>query len=664
MARLRGGLKRLLHSKWAFLMAYFETVLLALIWVHFENYAHACLFVLASLCGFFVLLFALKKVSEHLTRLFFEGASVLLLVTACLSFMPSFPMFSGGTRYKNVDVPRESLFADRRVMVVVPHQDDELILMCGVLEEYVQADSEVYVVFTTNGDYYGLGRRRIQEAVNVLGRLGIDSSHIFFLGYGDQWKTPYRHIYHAPDDALVKSHAGRYATYGSARHAVYEIAPYTRENLLHSLQGVIEEVLPDTLFCIDYDSHPDHRATSLFFDEAMQRVLRARADYAPTVYKGFAYSLGWFGREDYYELNVRSSTLDAPDGLMPETNVYRWADRVRFPVSSGILSRTLFNSPAYSLLKRYASQMAQTRAARIINGDRVFFLRHTGSLTYRAQLSASSGEASLLNDFKLYDSADVTDASLAPETGVWIPDAQDAERTVRVTFEQPVTLSQILLYDNPSLTDNVLNARITLSDGSVFDTGMLPANGSEARVRFEPVENVEWFEVCLTETAGERAGLTEIEAYDQLPADSARFIKLMNGEGDFVYDYLIDPSGTEDFSLYTYGVDAETTGRLRLETDNAACSVSLVDGLLRVTCPEGESCTLTVTALDVEGETLCDQVYLSNPTASRRLFLRFAQGVEKIRFRLNAECEAEYYSEVFRYAEKRVQTILREVRAR
>ena len=652
MRWLRARLSKLLHSRWAFLMAYFELVLLALIWVHFDRYAHACLFIGLCLTGFFVLCFAMKKVSAHGTRLFFGTSSVLLLITLCLSFMPCIPLLSGGTRYRDVDVPRDSLFAGQEVMVIVPHQDDELILLTGVLEQYVQAGSEVTVVFTTNGDYYGLGRRRIQEAINVLGRLGIDGDHVVFLGYGDQWTTSFKHIYHAPDEALVRSHAGRYVTYGSARHAPYEIAPYTRENLVTGLTGVIAEFLPDTLFCIDYDSHPDHRATSLFFDEAMLRVLRQQTGYAPTVYKGFAYSLGWFGVDDYYETNIRSSVLQVTDDLMPEVGVYRWSERVRFPVASRNLSRALFNSPAYNLLKQYASQAAQARASRIINGDKVFFTRYTASVTYSAQVTATSGDASLLNDFKLYDSSDVTRADLAPDTGVWVPDATDAERRVTVRFAEPVTLSQIMLYDNPSMQDNVLHALIALSDGTQVDTGLLPANGSAAKIALGTHEGIEWFTVELLETSGEQAGLTEIEAYSEVQTPSARFIKLMNREGDFVYDYLIDSSGEEDFTLYTYGLEEGAAERLRIQLDNDACSAVLVNGALRITCPKGEGVCLTVSLPEDGGETLCDRVYLSNPPSSRRLLLSFTQWIEKCRYRLNFECEGEYYSEVYRFAKE------------
>ena len=36
-------------------------------------------------------------------------------------------------------------------MVIVPHEDDDLNLVSGVIEKYVENGSEIYTVFATNG---------------------------------------------------------------------------------------------------------------------------------------------------------------------------------------------------------------------------------------------------------------------------------------------------------------------------------------------------------------------------------------------------------------------------------------------------------------------------------------------------------------------------------
>lgn len=71
------------------------------------------------------------------------------------------------------------------------------------------------------------------------------------------------------------------------------------------------------------------------------------------------------------------------------------------PVYSGSVSRSILKCPDYKALSKHLTQFAYTLAARIINGDMVYWNRRTDSLTYDADITVSSGDAKLLNDFKL-----------------------------------------------------------------------------------------------------------------------------------------------------------------------------------------------------------------------------------------------------------------------
>ena len=48
--------------------------------------------------------------------------------------------------------------------------------------------------------------------------LGVDEDNVVFLGYGDQWDTDYKHIYHAPEDEIINISMadGLSGTYNSA----------------------------------------------------------------------------------------------------------------------------------------------------------------------------------------------------------------------------------------------------------------------------------------------------------------------------------------------------------------------------------------------------------------------------------------------------------------
>ena len=79
-------------------------------------------------------------------------------------------------------------FTGKRVMVLVPHQDDELNLAGSLLEQYTGAGSEVFLVYATNGDYSGLAQLRSHEALAVARSVGIPAENVIYLGYGNQWQ--------------------------------------------------------------------------------------------------------------------------------------------------------------------------------------------------------------------------------------------------------------------------------------------------------------------------------------------------------------------------------------------------------------------------------------------------------------------------------------------
>ena len=105
-----------------------------------------------------------------------------LLVTLVVPFWYA---VSQNAVYNAPDNGKSALYSGKNVMVFSPHQDDEINLLGGVLEQYVKYGSNVTVVFSTNGDYEGHGETRLREAVEVLSFIGIPQENVIFLGYGD-----------------------------------------------------------------------------------------------------------------------------------------------------------------------------------------------------------------------------------------------------------------------------------------------------------------------------------------------------------------------------------------------------------------------------------------------------------------------------------------------
>ena len=246
------------------------------------------------------------------------------------------------------------------------------------------------------------------------------------------------------------------------------------------------------------------------------------------------------------------------------------------------------------------------RSERIINGDKVFWQRESGSLSYEAEFWVSSGDGSTLNDFVLTDRRQWHEAA-GYSDNTWIPEGEDQEKRVIIKFTQPTPLSRVVLYDNPSLQDNVLEASIRLDNGEFYMTGPLDPNGSGTEILFDRAE-VEELEICLMETEGRGAGLTEIELFATAYEPPFQFIKLTNAQGDFIYDYYIDPSGREELGLYAFGC-SDQLADYRIICIGEGCHATVEEDRLIMNCPPGKSCLLTL--MDESGR-ISDTVTIRN----------------------------------------------------
>ena len=549
--------------------------------------------------------------------------TALLGITAAGLFL-CWRLFAGGAAFEPVDEGKHLLYGDRKVMLIVPHQDDDINVLGGVMEEYVRYGSDLYPVFVTNGDYEGLAEIRFREVLDVMAYIGVPEENVIFLGYGDTWAESGPHLYNAQPDAVLESYNGHTKTYGTQAAGAYrEGRDYTLEHLLEDLESVILEYRPDTIFCSDYDAHIDHKAVSMAFEKVMGKLLKENPDYRPAVFKGYAYSTAWYAEADFYELNILS-TRNVFEELRRQTPaIYRWEDRVRLPVWDGALSRSLLTCRIAETLGLYVSQEAQFQAARVVNGDKVFWYRDTGSLCLDATVKVSSGEGSLLNDFMLAENLDLKEEGRLPEDGTWIP--EDPEKIAAAFFSRPVSVGEIRLYDNPSPADNVLSGVIVFDDGDRIPFGPLDPEGAAAVIPVDKSQ-VTAFTVQLLETEGQRAGLTEMEAFAQAPDHGLRYLKLTDSQDNFVYDYWI-PEGSEAvFGICSQGLDPQLREDLKLEWDSQKCWAGLEEGKIRVIVPQGKTVTLTVS---IDDGTVSDTVRIHNPGPAARLRCRVAQLLER-----------------------------------
>ena len=552
--------------------------------------------------------------------------SLIPLIIVSLVVGLSYVLHTGFRKYcdyKTIRCDSEKIFSEKKVMIIVPHEDDDMCLVGGMVEKYIENGSEIFTVFVTNGDYDDIGETRINEAIACWKYLGVPEQNIIFLGYGDRWSTEAPHIYNAAADEVVKSAVGRTETYGTDSHPAYHNGTsYTFNHCSHDLKQLILEKRPDVLFICDYDSHPDHKAVSLFSEYVLGKILQASSDYQPIVYKGYAYSTAWFAIDDYRSLNLKSTLM--PKEAEFEPMVYDWNDRVRLPVDGNSLSRSLISTKTYKALAFYHSQDARFRAGRIINSDKVFWQRRTDSLLYNSNIMVSSGDGSFLTDFKILENADVNFRQHYPYDGIWIPDKNDEEKTIHIILEKETDIAVIYLYDHPSPDENITNIRIMFSDGSGMDTGKLNTNGSATKITVNK-KKITYFDIKIISFEGDNPGLSEVEAFREREQYDDTFLKIMDNEGNFVYDYFAEHD-TTGFMVYSNNpLPNLTDSRYAVVCNNDNCSCTIQNNQMVVTCPKGESCTVELLELS---SGLSDKINVTNPGALGKAAIKLIQKIE------------------------------------
>ena len=616
---MRNAVKRkLVSAVFSAILAGELAVVLDIVLVY-NGKAQSVLKFAALFAGLFLLLLFFPGFRLERKRIAAAVCTAVLTVPLALGYL-CWNAVSQSVVYQSEDQGKQALYGGKSVMLLVPHQDDDFNVLGGVIEEYIKYGSDVRVVFSTNGDYYGQAEVRAQEACSALGSLGVARDHIVFLGYGDQWSPDGPHLYNAEPGQVVTSAFGSRETYGtSAISAWREGSPYTIDNFLSDIEDVILEYLPDVIYCVDYDYNIDHRALSHSVEKVMGKILKENSNYDPVVLKGYAYNTAWEAVSDYYADNLLPTQNAFSEQYSKVPGVYRWEERVRLPVHAEGLSRSVVSAGQNVALSMYSSQGANMYGVRVINSDKVFWLRRTDSLCYDADIRTSSGDAELLNDFMLLECKDLLNGE--PYDGAWVPEETDSEKIIYVKLPEERDIATVVLYDHPDETRNVLNARIDFEDGFSLETGPLHPGGAENAFIVDR-KSVSCFTVTILEREG-AAGVTEVEAYAPREKWRPEYVKIMDETGNFVYDYWIEEDGEQEFSVYNpggIGLKCEVSCR------NEDCSAQWQEDRILVNCPAGESCIIYVT--DEDGIPL-DTVCIRNPGKLERVWKNFWLGTEK-----------------------------------
>ncbi|MEW4411191.1 PIG-L family deacetylase [Clostridium sp. AN503] len=471
-----------------------------------------------------------------------------------------------------------SSFINQKILILVPHEDDEINLIGATLVGLSKQKCQIKCAYLTNGDFGFNGETRLKEALNALQILGVKEEDVIFFGFGDNMTNKNFHIYNCPSDDILNSSAEVNYTYGLKNHPDYSTqcngiaAPYSRKAIVENICHLLKDYKPDIIFCIDFDFHADHRALSLFFEEALCILLKETGNsYFPIIYKGFAYSTAWFSKPDFYALNILSTVQPQNEHeeyceSAMDNPFFNWEKRIRFPIPPDVLSYTIRNNPIYYALKKHKSQTAQRKALSIINGDQIFWGRNTNSLSYQCEVSASSGNIEKITDFKLMDSWTVLPKRTNAEASLWIPAFDDKDKHIRLILNEPKQIHHISIYENPNQLHHIEECKIKLSNGQEIIYNDILNNGNESRIVIESTDLISHIDLWITKFTGNLAGIAEIEIYDKIIRNQMAFIKLMENN-NFVYNFIVNSKQSMiDLQVYYYdGLEPHT---LSIEDDN------------------------------------------------------------------------------------------------
>ena len=440
----------------------------------------------------------------------------------------------------------------KRILVMAPHEDDEMLMAGGVMNRAVANGDEVYVVYATNGDYSGVdhGKLRIRDTVNALNTIGVPTDHLYFLGYADnggmgvgQYTTAFTdsfvyNIFIADDNKVISSRNGVTKTYGdeSVRNDYHylmtgEHASYTRANFLADLESVMKSVNPTDVYMTSrYDMHYDHAYFGLFGNEAIKNIQKENDKFQPTVHEAIIHShmtdevypkdqgnYGW-GKE----LNTYLGAWQHLDGLEEKT-MLNWSERENVLTPYSMRQGPFKYNLKDQALRKYSTEYYNWIAS-FSKVNEVFYKHETNSIGSLATVTASSENSS---DSRWDDQSAVKAVDGIADgyaTGLankhtrfpwaeWVTKNEGKGAWLNLAYDEAQKVTTIKLYDRPNTDDHITKSHLEFEDGTTLEVGELPNDGAVKEISLgegKEVKNIKFVvdEVSESTTA---VGLAEIE---------------------------------------------------------------------------------------------------------------------------------------------------------
>lgn len=420
-------------------------------------------------------------------------------------------------------------FDNKKVLVIVPHEDDEICVTGGILAS-LPCSCKKYVIYTTNGNYIYRTKTRYMEAIKSCKILGVKKENIIFLGYSDESYNGKNHMYNT--DEIWTDKYGNTQTSSTKNIREYCYAKtnnhnkFTKENIIKDLKSCISEIMPDYIFCVDLDFHPDHIMTSLCFEKAMGKILHENVNYHPIVFKGFAYENAYLGPNDFNQEKVIPMQFNYIENRLVSNPYYTKENSINFNINSNTYTRNLRKNILYKAIKQHKSQLLVAKAFSLINPNVIYWSRNTNNLLNVADIKVSSGNKEYLNDFVINDTSNVLNGNkekIIYDKGIWIPDKRDNKKEINIKFNDYVYVEEMNIYNGNNNQKFVGKIKIMIDDESKT------IDNNKYILNLKINKKVKNINITILDKIINN-GFSEIEILDSTPKSMSSNIKFVNNE--------------------------------------------------------------------------------------------------------------------------------------
>jgi VCBS repeat-containing protein len=571
-----------------------------------------------------------------------------------------------------------------RILVVVPHPDDEALMFSGVVYSALSRGEPVKIVMMTNGDLTGvsMGNTRQDETVLAMsGVLGMQESDIIFLGYPDAGLSPIYNNYILSSDVYTAAN-GQSTTYGhrglgSSDYHYYKFgshATYNKPNILNDLEIIINDFLPDHIFVTSqYDQHLDHSTGYSFVHDTLTAISQYNSNYKPIIHQTIIHGgddtlwpltmnpsmdfttppilsstpLNWSYREsirlpiimqdDIITKNLKYITILKYNSALalygnPLNNYitsfthkdeFFWADNIYGtnspPVAHAGQDQTVSEGATVFLDGSASTDSNGTSLScqwTQIQGTTVTLSNPTSSHPSFISPSGLSAASQLVFQLTVYDSqiysfpdtvvvtviSNSQYSNVAPSASVaassensatgqlaikaidgvtsgcpsdctkeWATVGQLTGAWINLSWPQSNIADKIVLFDRPSLTEQILNAALAFSDGSSITVGPLTNDGSGTVYTF-PAKRFNSVKLTVNQANGSNAGLSEFQVFGNMaPSLAVRTPSLPAGAKNSAYSQTLAATGGQTPYIWSISTGTLPTG-LTLNTSTGLIS--------------------------------------------------------------------------------------------